>query len=335
MMIQVAILGCGTMGKTHAHAYTNIEEVEVVAVCDIREEKGLPLAKLLGAEYYTQAEDLFAKASFDVLDICLPTYLHKKYALQAMHLGKHVFCEKPIALTIADAKAMIDCAKECNVYFTVGHVVRFFPPYKQAISQVESGKVGIPRLIRTTRNQAFPPWSWENWYQKTEKSGGPEVDLMIHDFDWIIHHFGKVERVFAKNLGESLPDQRHSLCILRLANGAMAHVEGSWALPKGSKFQTTYEIVGTEGQLCYDSTADAPLKTQISDDLPNFIQHHSPMSGSMDPYEAELRAFYQALIHGTPLPVTGEQALEALEVALAAVESARTGQSVTLGRETL
>jgi len=334
-MIQVAILGCGTMGRTHAQGYKNIQEVKVVAVCDIREEMGMSIAELLQADYYNQAEELFANASFDVLDICLPTYLHKEYALLAMKRGKHVFCEKPIALSVADAKAMIDCAKECKVYFSVGHVVRFFPPYTQAVSMVDEGKIGIPRLIRTTRNQAFPPWSWENWYQKTEKSGGPEVDLMIHDFDWIIHSFGKVERVFAKNLGENLPDQRHSLCILRLANGAMAHVEGSWALPKGSEFRTTYEIVGTEGQLCYDSTRDAPLKTQISQEHDKPIQYSSPMFGSINPYEAELRAFYDALIQKKPVPVTGEQAMEALEVALAAVKSAQTGESVTIGRSTL
>ncbi|MBI9094419.1 MAG: Gfo/Idh/MocA family oxidoreductase [Sphaerochaeta sp.] len=333
-MTQVAVLGCGTMGQTHAHAYKNIEDVHVVAVCDIRKEKGIPVSELLEADYYSQAEALFSKASFDVLDICLPTYLHKEYALLAMKQGKHVFCEKPIALSLEDAKEMIDCARQYDVYFSVGHVVRFFPPYRQATSLMEAGKIGIPRLIRTSRNQAFPPWSWEHWYQNTEKSGGPEVDLMIHDFDWIIHYFGKVERVYAKNLGEHLPDQRHCLCILRLANGAMAHVEGSWALPKGSEFRTTYEIVGTEGQLCYDSTHDAPIKTEISNDLSHPVHHENPMYGGMNPYEAELRAFYDTVIHGNPLQVTGEQALEALEVALAAVESARTGESVTLGRAT-
>lgn len=319
------------MGQTHAQGYRNIEEVKVVAVCDIRKEKGMSIAELLEATYFSQAEELFSQVSFDVLDICLPTYLHKEYALLAMKQGKHVFCEKPIALSLADAKEMIECSKECNVYFSVGHVVRFFPPYQQTISLIDKGKIGIPRLIRTSRNQAFPPWSWEHWYQDTEKSGGPEVDLMIHDFDWIIHHFGRVERVFAKNLGENLPNQKHSLCILRLANGAMAHVEGSWALPKGSEFRTTYEIVGTEGQICYDSTRDAPLRTQVSHDQNGPIHYDSPMYGSMNPYEAELRAFYKALGEGKPVPVTGEQALEALEVALAAVESARTGKSVTLG----
>lgn len=332
-MIRVAILGCGTMGRTHTQGYKNIEEVRVVAVCDIREEMGIPIAKELEAEYYNRADELFSQASFDVLDICLPTYLHKEYALLAMRQGKHVFCEKPIALSVEDAQEMIDCSHACNVYFSVGHVVRFFPPYTKATSMVASGDIGIPRLIRTTRNQAFPPWSWENWYQNSEKSGGPEVDLMIHDFDWVLHYFGKVERVYAKNLGETLPGQRHSLCILRLANGAMAHVEGSWAMPKGSEFRTTYEIIGTDGQICYDSTRDAPLKTQVALDQSKPIQYTSPMLGSMNPYEAELRAFYLALMKGDPVPVTGQQALEALEVALAAVESARTGESVTLMRK--
>ena len=329
-MVRIALLGCGTMGLTHANGYKNIKEAKVVSVCDIQKTKGKAVADLLEADYFEDSDSLYANSKFDVLDICLPTYLHKQYAIEAMKKGKHVFCEKPIALSVADAKVMVETAKTHKVKFSVGHVVRFFPPYHQAMEMMKSGVLGLPRLVRTTRNQGFPSWSWENWYQNTEKSGGPEVDLVIHDFDWIIHYFGKVERVYAKNLGEKVKGQKHCLCILRLVNGMMAHVEGSWALPKGIEFRTTFEIVGTEGQVSYDSLKDAPIKTQISDENQPHVFYTNPMYGSMNPYEAELRAFIQAVVTDSPLLVTGEEALEALQVALSAVESAKTGKCIHL-----
>ena len=128
-----------------------------------------------------------------------------------MRAGKHVFCEKPVARTAEEAEDMIAVARECGVKFSVGHVLRFFPNYVDAASLCASGRLGTPRLIRTMRNQAFPAWSWEGWYQDYEKSGGPILDLVIHDLDWIMHSFGDVQRVYALSLGGTVPGQEHCM----------------------------------------------------------------------------------------------------------------------------
>ncbi len=332
-MVKVALLGCGTMGRTHANAYRSIDDAQVVAVCDIQPEKGEPLANSFNATYFDSFDSLLETEEFDVLDVCLPTYLHKEYSVRAMRAGKHVFCEKPIALTVEDANIMVATAQECGVKFSVGLVVRFFPAYANAAKIVESGQIGVPRLIRTTRNQGFPGWSWNNWYHDYSKSGGPEIDLAIHDFDWIIQNFGDVQRVYAKNYGGEVPSQDHSMCILRLKNGAMAHVEASWAYPSGTAFRTTFEIVGTKAQMEYDSVADAPLVKQKNQQGVHHIEYGNPVLGEKEPYTAELQQFIKHVKDDTQPVVSGQAAIKALKVALAAVESARTGKSVGIDQE--
>lgn len=332
-MVKVALLGCGTMGRTHANAYRTINDAQVVALCDIQSEKGEPLAKMLNAQYFESFDAMLERVEFDVLDVCLPTYLHKEYSVRAMKAGKHVFCEKPIALTVEDANLMVSTAQACGVKFSVGLVVRFFPAYSNAAQIVRSGDIGAPRLIRTTRNQGFPGWSWNNWYQDYTKSGGPEVDLAIHDFDWIIQNFGDVDRVYAKNYGGNKPNQDHTMCILRLKNGAMAHVEASWAYPTGTAFRTTFEIVGTKGQIAYDSVMDAPLVKQTNQKGVHKIDYMNPTLGDTEPYTAELLQFIKHVKDDTTPTVTGHGAVKALKVALAAVESARTGLSVCVDQE--
>lgn len=332
-MLKIGLLGCGTMGKTHARAYASIFNAQVVAVCDINEEQRKALAYELGCTAYDSYESMLAGETLDIIDICLPTYLHKEYAIWAMQHKLHVFCEKPIALSLEDAQAMIDTARAERVKLSIGHVLRFFKEYETVKQSIDQGRIGTLRLIRTIRNQSFPPWSWEHWYQDISKSGGPEVDLAIHDYDWILSQLGPVSRVYAKNYGDEKESQMHSLAILRLANGAMAHVEASWAMPKGIEFRTAFEMVGTDGQLSYDSSKDSPLKTQISSDEAISVFYDNPMPPNMNPYAKELRSFIDAIVHDTTVLVKPEEAKAALAVALAARESSRTGKVVCLGEE--
>lgn len=329
-MVKIALIGCGTMGRTHAGGYLKIKEAAVTAFCDIQEDRAVRLAELHGAVTFTSFEEMMEQGDFDVLDVCLPTYLHKEYAIAAMNKGKHVFCEKPIALTLEDGEAMLEAAAANGVKFSVGHVLRFFPSYRQAQEQIETGRLGVPRLIRTTRNQAFPQWSWENWYQDYEKSGGPIMDLVIHDVDWIIRNVGAVERVFAKSFNGTVAGQEHCILLLRLNNGAIAHVEGSWAYPSGSAFHVTYEIVGTKAQIEFDNLSTSPVVKQTYEEGQHKLEAFSPVEGIAEPYCAELNEFVRSIEYNLPLAVTGQEAIEALKVVLAGIQSSQTGQPVSL-----
>lgn len=329
-MVKIALIGCGTMGRTHAGGYLKIKEASVTAFCDIQKERSKKLAELHGAKAYESFEEMMEQGDFDAVDICLPTYLHKEYAIAAMNKGKHVFCEKPMALTVEDGMAMLDAAEANGVKFSVGHVLRFFPSYQQAREQIESGRLGVPRLIRTTRNQAFPQWSWENWYQDYSKSGGPIMDLVIHDVDWIIRNIGAVDRVYAKSFNGEVSGQEHCILLLRLKNGAIAHVEGSWAYPSGSAFHVTYEIVGTKAQIEFDNLSTSPVVKQTNVNGLYQSEACSPIEGIAEPYCAELNEFVRSVEYNLPLAVTGQEAIEALKAVLAGIRSSQTGQPVSL-----
>lgn len=327
-MIKVAIVGCGTMGNVHAKGYVNIKNAKVVAVCDIRKEKGMAMSEFLDAKYYESYDEML-KEDVDIIDICLPTYMHKEFALKAMEVGKHVFCEKPIALSVEDAEEMLNKAKEKGVKLSVGHVVRFFPSYKNAVSLVKEGKIGTPKLIRTTRNGAYPGWSWENWYSHYELSGGPLLDLIIHDIDWIISNFGDVQRVFAKSFNGKVERQDHCLVTLTLKNGALAHVEGSWAYPDGAIFGSTFEIIGTTGQIESDSRSSSPIKKYTNNGAFN-MDLDSPLNYKDEPYTAELQEFINAVTEDREPLITGEAAIKAIKVSLAAIKSSKTAEAIEL-----
>lgn len=330
-MLKVALLGCGTMGRTHSRAYNKMDDVDVVAVCDIREDFANTIGEALDAKVYLDFDEMMNSEEFDMIDICLPTYLHKEYAIKAMKQGKDVFCEKPIALTTSDARKMIDTAKEENVKFSVGHVLRFFPTYSAAAEKFNGNQLGSAKLIRTVRNQAFPMWSWNGWFSDYDLSGGPYVDLMIHDIDWIIHSFGSVQRVFAQSYIGDKQDQ--SIALLRLDNGAIVHAESSWAYPQGAPFKMAFEIVGTHGQLEYDNQKDASILLQKTVDE-KFTQNTSSPDDYFDePYYAELRSFINHIKYNDELVVTPEQAYESLKVVLALKESSETKKPVFIGKE--
>ena len=128
-MLKVGLIGCGFMGAMHANCYKNIVGVEVVAFSDIRREKAEELQKGTNAVIYDNALELINNAKVDVIDICLPTFLHAKYAMLAMEKVKYVFVEKPVALTVEEGNLMIEKAKATGAQVQVGQVIRFWDEY--------------------------------------------------------------------------------------------------------------------------------------------------------------------------------------------------------------
>jgi UDP-N-acetylglucosamine 3-dehydrogenase len=331
-MLRVLVIGAGTMGTVHARAYSQMEQVQLVGIADIQEERACSLAKQL----HTQAFDSFEEAmneleSVDVVDICLPTDLHKEYVMKAAGQGKHVICEKPLTNHLQDAREMIEFCKAKGVQLFVGHVLRFFPEYKRAKELVQAGKIGKPKIIRTRRGGIFP-YGWNDWYADFKKSGGLILDMIIHDFDYLRWCFGDVERVYAKSLaGREFAKLDYALVTLRFQSGVIAHVEGTWA---HEGFSMGFEIAGTSGIIEYDSAKDQSLITQSRQKTSSFEGVAVPESPlKEDPYFLELQHFIHCLETGGDPIVSAEDAYKAAEIALAALQSAQTGQAITLGRE--
>ena len=328
--MRVVIVGTGFMGQIHAEAWKQIG-TPVIAFVGTPDGGGEPLAGRHGARFVTGLDEAVFDA--DVVDICAPTYLHRDFTLRAARAGKHVICEKPLALSVEDGEAMIQACRAAGVRLFVAHVLRFFPEYRLARDIVVRGEIGQPAVLRLSRC-AFRPRKADNWFADPARSGGMMLDLMVHDFDYARWVAGDVVRVFAKAGATSgRPDEvDHALAILTHRGGALTHVEGSWAFPP-STFRTHLEIGGSGGQIEFDGPATAAISLQLHG-TQNAARQDVPLATSPlheSPFAAQLRAFRDAIERGSEPPVSAEDGVAAVQIARAAIESARLGTPVELG----
>ena len=334
--MRIGLVGTGSMGHAHAPSWQllNSSGAELVGVVSNRTESTEAFAEQYGIRAYDTLSSLIDDV--DILDICAPTHLHRAMTEQAAQAGKHVICEKPMALTVEDAGAMINACKTAGVHLYIAHVVRFISQYRLAKQSIDAGDIGKPGVIRLTRAGYQPRKKVDNWFVDESRSGGMMLDLMVHDYDYARWIGGDVVRVYAKSVRGTTPDAPgdYALVTLRFQDGAIAHIEGGWAYPPGF-FRTSMDIAGTDGVIEYQSDDAQSLYTHLAN--PPQVEADEvavPAAKAADsPFTAQLRNFYNAIVHDeTPL-VTAEEALKALEVGLAAIESARTGQPVTLSPE--
>lgn len=321
--MRVGIVGAGTMGEIHAAAW-RATDAELVGCTSLHPVQRETLAERYGIRAFGDYTELLD--CVDIVDICVPTSLHKSMVLEAANARKHVVCEKPIALTLEDAAAMIQgCAQ---VRFFVGMVVRFFPQYRLAKELVANGQLGQLGVVRLKR-VAYPPQKLaDNWYLDETRSGGMIIDLMIHDFDYARWLAGDVERVYALKR-QSGPAQ-YAQAILRFKSGAMGLVEGGWANPAGV-FRTSVDLSGSDGVIEWDSDQVPSVRTFFPPKSSETATVGLPLSGlTEDPYTAEIRHAYQAIQAGTPFDVTAEDAFQSLRIALSVKESIVTGRPVAL-----
>lgn len=326
--LKVGLIGAGTMGLAHAEAYRVLDNAELVAVSDLIYERAQAIAAKTGAEIKT-ADQIFADSSIDVVDVCLPTYLHRDFVVAAAQAGKHVFCEKPMARSLQEAEEMKTACEKAGVKLGIGHVVRFFPEYIRAYDQVKNGKVGKVAMVRCTRG-GFPlPTAWQDWYANYALSGGLVLDMIIHDFDYLRWLLGPVERVFAKGTrGRDYNRLEYALVSLKFRSGTIAHVEGSWVSSGG--FHTRFEIAGSQGLIDYDSRKANPITLTVNkkDGTPGVPVPAS--AWAENPYTTEIRNFINVLDGKDGKIVDGNEGYESLKIALAALESIETGKPVNL-----
>jgi len=323
--MRVGIVGAGTMGEVHAAAW-RATGADLVGCTSLHLAQREALTKRYGIRAFTDYAALLDRV--DIVDVCVPTLLHGPMVLQAAKASKHVICEKPIALTLEDAEAMIRSCTQAGVRLFVGMVVRFFPQYRLAKELVANGQLGQLGVIRLKR-ASYPPAIQDNWYLDESRSGGMIIDLMIHDFDYARWLAGEVDRVYALRGQPTNGPVQYAQAILRFRSGAMALVEGSWANPPGV-FRTAIDIAGSAGLIEWDSDQMPTVRTFFPPGASETAAVGLPISGlTDDPYTAEIQHAYQAILSGTPFDVTAEDALQSLRIALSVKESIVTGRPVT------
>lgn len=237
-MLKVGLIGVGGISGAHIPAWEAMDDVELVALCDIRPEQ---MDKYPDKRHYTCMKEMLDNEQLDILDICLPTYLHADAAVRAMERGIHVICEKPISLKKEDVQRIYSTAKAHNVCFMVAQVLRFWPEYEYVKAIFDSGKYGKLLTGAMTRLGVKPKWSWDNWMMDEERSGLVPFDLHIHDLDFMLYAFGAPKK--ADTYRSRRPDQ-DVLTAVYTFDGFYLSSEAAWYaanFPFQGKFRFQFE----------------------------------------------------------------------------------------------
>lgn len=248
--LRAAILGFGGMGHCHAGCYKNLKNVELVAVCDIDPDQlksvstNINLGSVGGGDIsklrtYASYEKLLKaeKGTVDIIDCCLPAYLHAKYVCRAMKDGFAVLSEKPMALSTKDCKAIIATQKKTKKPYMVAQCIRFCSEYEAVLTLAKKKTYGRLLKMEMCRTSAYPNWDLKNgWYLDHNKSGGAVLDLHLHDLDWVQSAFGVPESLSChgvKGWSGGYDDVR---TILRYGKtGPIVSMHGSWMSGQGFK----------------------------------------------------------------------------------------------------
>ncbi len=334
MKHRVAIVGCGGISELHAMNWKNIDGVQLAYAVDIVEEKALRMKQQYGFEMHmTDYEKLMRVANVDIVDVCVPTFLHPDVVVKAAEAGKHVFCEKTIALNLHAADRMMDSCRKNGVKFMIGFPRRFRPAWLALKQAIFSGSLGRPIIWRIFEGASSGPH--ERWFNEVDKGGGPFIDGFVHYYDFCMFTLGPVSEVFASadRLKEDASAIDSGSAILKLASGDQMHLSTSWGLP-GSNYRIMgpgmHDVFGPKGLITLPPESKLGevgyLVVSGLEDRKIFFSEDSIVGSFL----SELAHFVECVREDkTPL-ATGEDGRRALEVALAVVESAKEGRPVKL-----
>jgi len=342
-MIRVGLAGLGFMGGTHAQCHAALPNAQLVAVADPEPERRKQFADTYGVAAYETIEEL-VKADIDMVDTCMPTYLHERAVTVAAAAKKHILCEKPMALTAADCDAMIAAVRKAGVQFMVAHVIRFWPEYTVIKGILDSGRYGETRWASAVRLSAPPTWSWKQWIFDQNLSGGAALDLHIHDLDFLAWILGRPKSVSAAGV-RAKKGGLDNIWTTTTGHpgGAVGFAEGSLDMSAGFPFTMGLKVA-LEGAVIEFNSRLSPsvlvAKPDGSVDHPEIPQVEVPATAAagtagnisaLGGYFIEVKYFVDCLDRGdTPSVVTSQEAKQAVELCVAATRSAQSGQPVAL-----
>ena len=300
--IRVAILGFGGIARLHYTAYCQLQKeglpLRVADVCtkDV-ESVYTPIRINFDADtesldpeipVFSDMEEMLARVDFDLVDICLPTFLHASAAIRMLEAGKHVLCEKPMALSAADCEAMVAAAHKADRRLMIGHSARFNGYYRFLHDTIAANDLGRLYHLRLERLSEFPAWSPD--FARIDKTGGCLLDMQIHDLDLAFYLLGEPERVAANIYGDVINTQ---LVDTRLFyEGTTVSVRAMWDECRVDPFYAGYAAYFEGGSMLYDGIC---LRIK-----PRTGKEREVTLPSAFTILEEIRALYQTIASGSP-----------------------------------
>lgn len=331
-MIKTAVIGVGSMGQHHARIYAQLEQSDLVAVSDADLDVAEKIADRFDVPAYDNYQEMLKKEKPEAVTVAVPTNKHEKVVTDVLEAGAHVLVEKPIAATIQEGQRLIEIAKSLKRQLMVGHIVRFNPATQLLKQKLQAGELGRIYQIVSRRVGPFPA---------RIRDVGVIVDLAPHDLDLMRFLTGMDPvRVFAETEKRIHTEHEDLLTgMLRFPDGIVGILEINWLTP--TKVRETL-VLGERGMFRVDDlTQDLYYfeNAQANEELWRDLRVIKGVSeGQMvryavqrqEPLKLELKAFLNALENGEDVPVSGEDGLAALKLALALVESGQKNQIINV-----
>jgi predicted dehydrogenase len=328
--MRVAVIGVGSMGFNHLRVYSELDNVQVVGASDVSAERLKVITDRFPVKTFTDYRELLEKEKPDAVSITVPTSDHEAVTTFALQHGAHVLVEKPIAAEVEEGRRMIALAKQVKRQLMVGHIIRFNPAIQSLQKRLANGDLG--RIFQVFCRRAGP-------FPARIRDVGVVVDLAPHDVDIMRFLTGlNPTRVYAETEQQIHTAHEDLLFgLLRFPGGVTGALELNWLTPK--KIRETL-VVGEKGLFHVDDILQDLFfyqNAQASSDLWSPLTalrgvSEGPMTRfelqKQEPLKAELKAFLEAVDSGNPVPVSGEDGLEALRLSLALVESGKTHQVI-------
>lgn len=342
--LKIGIVGLGFISAAHLDGYAKRPEVEVVAFCDIIPERAEKAAAKYGtanAKVYTEYKKMFAEEKLDAVSVCTENCLHAEITIAALNAGFHVFCEKPMAVTGAEADAMVAAAKKNGKKLSVGYQMRFSHESQLLRSEVVNGRLGKIYYAEATtlRRRGVPTWGV--FLNKAKQGGGPLIDIGTHLVDltlWTMNDYSPVVSAIGRTYDELIPlggfnngghwdidkfeVEDSAYGTVTLASGAMLVVKTAWAVNNKEMNLNETLLFGVNGgaQLTNDHLT---FNGESNDRL--WINTPEPMATKDSMYDREIAAWVKCLVEDTEPIVKCEQACQVVKVLEAIYMSARNG----------
>ena len=332
----VGVIGLGSAGLLHAESYNAIsDKAKVIVLCDKDKGCAESNAAIYGADAHTNYRDILRRKDIDIIDICLPHHLHAKAAIEAAEAGKHVLVEKPIATTLKDADDMIKAAKKAGVKLMVAESHAFVPSHILAKEMVDQGRMG--RVFLAKAYEIFGDVPVEYSWKTSPEAVGSLLDMGVHRFFVLRWIMGEVKSVFAfaEKLACELETDNDDTAViaLKFKNGGLGEVDLTCCAV--SEPTNRLELYGTKGTIIEDHMWEQPLmycSNQPGFETEGWVKpevEHAPFPGYYGiSFRNEVEHFVDCVLNDTQPKVTGEDGRAALNIALLAYKSVKTGKVV-------
>ena len=343
-MIKIGILGCGKIAQVrHIPEYADNPNCELKGFFNPTRSRAEEMAAKYGGVVYDTAEELLADPAIDAVSVCAANNAHAELTIKALKAGKHVLCEKPMAVTLADCEEMVKAAKESGKLLMIGQNQRLTKAHELAKKMIADGEIGRVLSFRTTFGHGGPEtWSItpgnNTWFfDKTKAAMGAMADLGIHKTDLIQFLLGEnVIRTTARLAtldkhgadGSLIGVDDNAICIYEMASGVIGTMTASWTLYAAEDNSTV--IYGTAGELrIYDDPAHSiVLKKKV--EVPRYFDVEQIQTNDNQTKSGVIDLWVDCLVNGKESPISGESVLPAMRAVFASIESSETGKAVEI-----